>query len=86
MLSGLRVTVEDKGVGIQEEIKSKIYDPFFTTKDRAVGTGLGLSISFGIVKDHHGKLHFESEVGKFTRFYLDLPVDNSWSIKNEQDS
>ena len=71
----MRVTVEDNGVGISEAIQSKIYDPFFTTKDRATGTGLGLSISYGIVKDHHGKLHFESEVGKFTRFYLDIPID-----------
>lgn len=74
--SWMCVTVEDNGVGISEAIQSKIYDPFFTTKDRATGTGLGLSISYGIVKDHQGKLHFESEVGKFTRFYLDIPIDS----------
>jgi len=72
----IRVTVEDKGIGIADKIKNKIFDPFFTTKDRATGTGLGLSISYGIVKDHHGDLHFETEVGKFTRFNLDLPIDN----------
>ncbi|MBI9032772.1 PAS domain-containing protein, partial [bacterium] len=74
----MRVTVEDRGNGISEEISNKIFDPFFTTKDRAIGTGLGLSISYGIVKDHHGQLHFESKVGEYTRFYLDLPIDNGW--------
>ena len=74
--SWMRVTVEDKGVGISKEVEDKVFDPFFTTKDRAIGTGLGLSISYGIMKDHNGKLHFESEVGKFTRFYLDLPINN----------
>ncbi|KAA3615621.1 MAG: PAS domain S-box protein [Calditrichaeota bacterium] len=75
-----RVMVEDKGVGINEDIQGKIFDPFFTSKDRAIGTGLGLSISYGLVKDHNGKLHFETEVGEFTRFYLDLPIDNGWTI------
>ncbi|MBW1750813.1 MAG: GHKL domain-containing protein, partial [Deltaproteobacteria bacterium] len=74
----LRTTVEDHGVGIPEEIRERIFDPFYTTKDRTQGTGLGLSISLGIVQDHHGELTFESEENQFTRFYLDLPVDNGW--------
>ena len=76
----LRTTVEDHGVGIPVEIRERIFDPFYTTKDRAIGTGLGLSISLGIVKDHHGELSFESEEGQPTRFYLDLPVDNGWDL------
>ena len=76
----LRTTVEDRGAGIQVEIRERIFDPFYTTKDRATGTGLGLSISLGIVQDHHGKLTFESEENQFTRFYLDLPVDNGWDV------
>ncbi len=75
-----RITVEDNGDGITLEIKNKIFDPFFTTKDRSTGTGLGLSISYGIVKDHHGALYFESEDEKCTRFYLELPIDNGWSV------
>ncbi|MBT7782010.1 MAG: HAMP domain-containing protein [Anaerolineae bacterium] len=74
----LRITVEDHGVGIPDKNRERIFDPFYTSKDRALSTGLGLSISLGIVQDHHGKLTFESEEGQPTRFYLDLPVDNVW--------
>lgn len=70
----VRITIEDKGNGIPKEIQNVIFDPFFTTKSRAEGTGLGLSISYGIIKEHKGELSFESEEGKFTRFYIDLPL------------
>jgi len=72
----IRTTVEDRGIGIDPGIKEKIFDPFYTTKDRAVGTGLGLSISYGIVKDHHGELSVECEPGQYTKFHMDLPGDN----------
>jgi len=71
----LRITVEDHGRGIPEEIRDRIYDPFFTTKDRTEGTGLGLSISHGIVQDHQGELTVESGPDEGTRFHLDLPVE-----------
>jgi PAS domain S-box-containing protein len=74
----IRTTVEDHGVGIAPEIGPRIFDPFFTTKPRDQGTGLGLSISHGIVRDHGGELTYESEPGSFTRFHIDLPVDNGW--------
>ena len=79
-----RITVLDFGTGIPAEIMERIFDPFFTTKPRDEGTGLGLSISHGIVKDHHGELYFETEPGKFTRAILILPVDNGWSIQEDQ--
>ena len=81
----IRTTVEDKGAGISPKVAERIMDPFFTTKGRDKGTGLGLSVSHGIVKDHHGELNFESEKGRFTRFHMDLPVDNGWSTNNGND-
>ena len=79
----LRLTVADQGTGIPPEIQARIFDPFFTTKPRDKGTGLGLSISHGIVQDHHGVLHFETEPGTGTQFHLDLPVDNGWTVEEE---
>jgi signal transduction histidine kinase len=79
----LRLTVADQGTGIPPEIQARIFDPFFTTKPRDKGTGLGLSISHGIVKDHHGVLHFETAPGIGTQFHLDLPVDNGWTVEEE---
>ncbi|MCE5333886.1 MAG: PAS domain-containing protein, partial [Desulfobacteraceae bacterium] len=76
----IRTTVEDFGNGIPPEIRDRIFDPFFTTKPKEAGTGLGLSISYGIVKDHGGELSVESEPGRYTRFHMDLPVDNGWSL------
>ncbi len=76
----IRMTVEDHGIGVPAEIHDRIFDPFFTTKDRTKGTGLGLSISYGIVEDHLGKMHFESEFGQYTRFHVDLKVNNGWSL------
>ena len=68
-------TVEDHGTGIADDVLNHIFDPFFTTKDRAKGTGLGLSISHGIVKEHNGNLRVETELGVYTRFILELPVE-----------
>ena len=74
-------TIEDHGVGISEENMRQIFNPFFTTKPRDVGTGLGLSVSYGIVKEHHGELTVESEPGKYTKFHLNLRVNNGWTLQ-----
>ncbi len=68
--------VEDHGMGIEEEVLSHIFEPFYTTKDRSTGTGLGLSISHGIVKDHEGELRVVSQEKVFTRFTLEIPVSS----------
>jgi len=66
--------IADTGSGIPSEQLSRIYDPFFTTKDIGRGTGLGLSITYGIVREHHGAIHCDSTVGQGTRFTLTLPL------------
>lgn len=70
----VRVTVEDRGNGIPEAIRAHLFDPFYTTKPEGRGTGLGLSISHGIVKEHGGEIHVESQQGEWTRIHVDLPV------------
>jgi signal transduction histidine kinase len=72
------VRIIDNGMGIPEEIHSKLFDPFFTTKPVGKGTGLGLSISYKIVVDkHHGRLSCKSTQGKGTEFIIEIPVTSS---------
>ena len=82
----IRIIVEDRGTGISEEVKERMFDPFFTTKTRDAGTGLGLSISHGIVKEHHGKLTVQSQLGEYTRFCIELPTDNGWQLEEHESS
>lgn len=70
----LQIIIDDSGCGISNDNLEKIFDPFFTTKDPGQGTGLGLSITQKIVEEHGGTLEFESEVGKGTKVYLNLPM------------
>ncbi len=71
----IQVSVEDNGPGIPEDIKDKIFQPFFTTKPTGEGTGLGLSLSYDMVKAHGGTIHVESKPGKGTIFKMTLPTE-----------
>ena len=71
------LAVTDTGTGMSEEVKSKIFTPFFTTKDVDEGTGLGLAVVHGIVTSHRGVIHVESQAGRGSRFEVRLPVSNS---------
>ena len=82
----VRLAFYDNGTGIPARLLDKICDPFFSTKPRGEGTGLGLSISYGIVKDHGGRLWFQTVEGEYTEVIVDLPVDNKWRIPDAQDS
>jgi signal transduction histidine kinase len=71
----VEVAITDTGKGIPVEVRSRIFDPFFTTKEVGRGTGQGLAIARAVVVDKHGgTLHFETEVGQGTTFYIRLPI------------
>jgi PAS domain S-box-containing protein len=70
----LSIHVQDTGTGIPGEIRNKIFEAFFTTKQKVKGVGLGLSVCYGIIKDHGGDIKVESEEGKGTTFTISLPA------------
>lgn len=70
----IAIRIVDNGTGIPEEIRDKLFNPFFTTKPAGEGTGLGLSMSHDIVvKQHGGRIDVASEAGRFTEFTIVLP-------------
>lgn len=73
----VRLTVEDTGPGIPEAVRSRMFEPFFTTKPAGQGSGLGLWIVYSIVQAHGGEIQAESEVGRYTRFHIDLPAGSA---------
>jgi len=68
--------IEDNGAGIIKENLNKIFDPFYSTKEKN-GTGLGLSITRSIVQKHKGQIEVKSEVGKSTTFTIVIPKNLS---------
>ena len=72
----LAIEVKDNGTGIAPENMSKIYEPFFTTKEVGQGTGLGLAVCYGIISDHGGRINVRSNVGKGTTFSIFLPISS----------
>lgn len=73
------IAITDSGSGIAPEHLRRIYDPFFTTKTarkegQPRGTGLGLAVTYGIIQEHSGKIHVESQLGQGTTFFLEFPM------------
>jgi two-component system NtrC family sensor kinase len=68
------IEIADTGTGIPPEHLSKIFDPFFSTKEAGKGVGLGLSIVYGIINEHKGSVEVKSTKGKGTTFFIKLPT------------
>ena len=66
---------KDSGSGMNEETTLHIFEPYFTTKGTGIGTGMGLDISRQIVENHHGRIYFETEIGKGSTFYVEIPLN-----------
>lgn len=77
----IRINVTDDGTGIQPDILPHIFEPFFTTKS-AGGTGLGLAQVYGIVQQHEGHVHVDSQPGQGTTFSIYFPALNALSSNN----
>jgi CheY-like chemotaxis protein len=75
------ISIMDHGIGIPKEYLSKIFDPYFTTKQK--GSGLGLSTAYSIAKRHGGHLTVESELGIGTSFHMYLPAANGAAPKRK---
>ncbi len=76
-----KVVIKDNGCGIREDVIGKIFEPFFTTREK--GTGLGLSIVTRILDEHRGSIKVESEEGKGTSVFVELPLGNDGEHLNE---
>jgi signal transduction histidine kinase len=73
----VKVSISDTGCGIPENIQSKIFDTFFTTKISGEGSGLGLDIIKRILEEHGGRISFDSVENQGTTFFVELPINKS---------
>jgi PAS domain S-box-containing protein len=82
----VKISIKDHGMGISSEHLSKIYDPYFSTKQRGSqkGMGLGLTICYSIVKNHEGLITAESQLGEGTTFHIYLPVIEKKAIEEKK--
>jgi two-component system NtrC family sensor kinase len=77
----VKIEISDTGTGISEEHITKIFDPFFSTKESGKGVGLGLSIVYGIINEHKGSIVVRSKLGKGATFVVKLPTE----VKDERE-
>ena len=78
----VKISIKDKGIGIKKEHLNKVFDPYFTTKQK--GNGLGLSSAYSIMKKHNGYIYVESEIGKGSTFYIYLPAAEQKPLKSNE--
>ncbi len=79
----VQISIQDDGSGIPDELLSKIFDPFFSTKQK--GSGLGLATSYSIIKSHDGYIEVESQKGKGTTFSIFLPASTQTALPDTKE-
>lgn len=70
----VHVSIHDNGIGISEQVQSRMFDPFFTTKPVGQGTGLGLAVSYRVMEQQGGQLECRSQLNKGAEFTVIVPV------------
>lgn len=78
----VRITIQDQGIGIPKEHLTKIFDPYFTTKQK--GSGLGLATSYSIIRNHNGYINVESEIGSGIRVCVYLPAARATALNQKE--
>jgi len=79
----LKLSVRDTGHGIEPEILHRIFEPYYTTREKGAGTGLGLAVVHGIVKNHRGAIQASSQVGVGSTFDVYFPKVEDYSVESE---
>ena len=82
----VEIRVKDNGHGMSPEVKEKIFNPFFTTKEPGQGTGLGLSLCHDVAREHGGTIEAESKEGEYTLMVLKLPSQSEGPSNREDAS
>lgn len=83
--SYVELSIADNGCGMSQETLTRIFDPYFTTKEKGKGTGMGLAVVHGIVKNHDGAITVDSDIGAGTEFKVFLPATQAEEFYTEDD-